>query len=211
MLQTLPFNDHVTEYEEWYKKHPFVFKSEVTAIRELLPAGENIRGIEVGLGTGRFAKALGIKEGIEPAANMRTVAEKKGIFVLNAMAEHLPYKSLQFDFVLMNFCISYFEDVPEAFNEAHRVLKRGGYLITGFIDKNSRIGKYYRERKQESVFYKNAKFYTVPKIEKELKAAGFKNLQFFQTLFHDLNKIECIERPLPGYGEGSYVLIKALK
>lgn len=211
MVQSLPFNDHVAEYEEWYKKYPFVFRSEVAAIKELLPRGENVRGIEVGLGTGRFAKALGIKDGIEPAENMRAVAEGKGIFVLNAVAEHLPYKSLQFDFVLMNFCISYFEDVPEAFKEAHRVLKRGGCLIAGFIDKNSRIGRFYLERKAESVFYKNANFYTVPKIEKEIKNAGFRKLQFLQTLFHDLDVIKSIQKPLPGHGKGSYVLIKAIK
>lgn len=211
MLQLLPFNDHVAEYEDWYKKYPFVFRSEVAAIKEFLPRGENIRGIEVGLGTGRFAKALGIKDGIEPAENMRAVAEAKGIFVLNAVAEHLPYKSLQFDFVLMNFCISYFENIPEAFKEAHRVLKRGGCLIAGFIDKNSRIGRFYLERKAESVIYKNANFYAVPKIEKELKNAGFKKLQFLQTLFYDLDSIKSIEKPLTGHGRGSYVLIKAIK
>ncbi len=211
MLQSLPFNDHVAEYEDWYKKYPFVFRSEVAAIKELLPRGENIRGIEVGLGTGRFAKALGIKEGIEPAENMRAVAEGKGIFVLNAVAEHLPYKSLQFDFVLMNFCISYFEDVPEAFKEAHRVLKRGGCLIAGFIDKNSRIGRFYQERKPESVFYNKANFYSLSKIEKELKNAGFKKLEFLQTLFHDLDVIKSIQKPLPGHGKGSYVLIKAIR
>lgn len=211
MLDTLPFNDHVAEYEEWYKTYPFVFRSEIAAIKEFLPTGENIRGIEVGLGTGRFSKALGIKEGIEPAENMRALAEKKGIAVLNAVAEHLPYKSLQYDFVLMNFCISYFEDLPAAFEEAHRVLKRGGCLIIGFIDKESQIGKNYQGRKSESIFYKQAKFYSARKIEKEMKLAGFKKLEFLQTLFHALDNITTIERPLPGYGQGSYVLIKGIK
>jgi ubiquinone/menaquinone biosynthesis C-methylase UbiE len=211
MLQTLPFNSHVSEYEEWYKKYPFVFKSEVAAIRELLPQGENIRGIEVGIGTGRFAKALGIEEGIEPAENMSALAQKKGISVMNAVAEELPYKSLQFDFVLMNFCISYFDDVPQAFKEAFRVLKRGGCLIVTFIDKNSPIGKYYENKKPESIFYRQANFYTVNKIEKELKKAGFKKLEFSQTLFHSLDRIRATETPIPGFGKGSYVLIKANK
>ncbi|KAA9035651.1 class I SAM-dependent methyltransferase [Ginsengibacter hankyongi] len=211
MTLTLPFNDHVAEYEEWYKKYPFVFKSEVAAIRELMPKGENIHGIEVGLGTGRFAKALGIKEGIEPAANMRALALKKKIFVMNAVAEKLPYKSLQFDFVLMNSCISYFTDVQDAFKEALRVLKRKGCLIVGFIDKNSRIGKYYEDRKPKSIFYKHANFYSVNKVEEELKKAGFKELQFSQTLFHALDKTESTETPLPGYGKGSFVLVKAVK
>jgi len=211
MLQTLPFNNHVAEYEAWYKKYPYVFKSEVAAIKELMPKGENIHAIEIGLGTGRFAKALGIKEGIEPAENMRALAEKKGIFVMNAVAENLPYKTLQSDVVLMNFCISYFEDLPEAFKEAFRVLKRGGCLIIGFIDKNSRIGKYYEDRKSESIFYKQANFYSVSKVQKELKKAGFKEFYYSQTLFHDLDKIKSIEMPLPGYGKGSFILIKAIK
>jgi len=211
MIQTLPFNDHVAEYEAWYEKYPYVFKSEVAAIKELMPKGENIHGIEVGLGTGRFAKALGIKEGIEPAENMRAVAEKKGIFVINAVAENLPYKPVRFDFVLMNFCISYFEDLEKAFKEAFRVLKWDGCLIVGFIDKNSQIGKYYEDRKPESIFYKQANFYSVNRVQGELKKAGFKELQFSQTLFHDLDKIESIEMSLPGYGKGSFVLIKAIK
>lgn len=211
MPQTLPFNDHVAEYEEWYKKHPYVFKSEVAAIRELMPKGENIHGIEVGLGTGRFAKALGIKEGIEPSVNMRALAQKKKIFVMNAVAEKLPYKALQFDFVLMNFCISYFHNVQEAFKEALRVLKRRGCLIVGFIDKNSKIGKYYEGRKPKSIFYKQANFYSVNKVEEELKKAGFKELQFSQTLFHALDKTESTETSLPGYGKGSFVLVKAVK
>jgi len=70
---------------------------------------------------------------------------------------------------------------------------------------------YYQQRKPKSIFYKKANFYTVSKIEKQLKKAGFKNLEFVQTLFRDLDKIESIERPLPGHGKGSYVLIKGIK
>lgn len=211
MIKTLPFNEHVAEYEEWYRKYPFVFQSEVEAIRELLPAGNSIYGIEVALGTGRFAKELGIKEGIEPSPNMRALALKKGIDVLSAEAEHLPYKDMRFDFVLMAFCISYFDDLPAAFKEARRVLKNGGSLIAGFIDKDSIIGKFYEQRKPDSVFYKQANFYSTKRIIAELKKLGFKKLQFSQTLFHALDDIKEFEPAKPGYGEGSFVLIKAIK
>ena len=90
MIRTLPFDEHVAEYEEWFGKYPFVFQSEVEAIRDLLPEGDSITGIEVALGTGRFAKELGIKEGIEPSPAMRALALKRGIEVLSAEAEHLP-------------------------------------------------------------------------------------------------------------------------
>lgn len=211
MIEKKLFSDHIKEYEAWFKKYPFVFKSEVTAIKKLLPKVKSLRGLEIGPATGRFSKALGIKEGIEPSEKMREMAKKKGIFVVNALAEDLPYKSLQFDFVLMNFCISYFDNLPQAFKEALRVLKKGGCLIVGFIDKDSKIGEYYRDKKSSSIFYKDARFYSVSKIEKELKNAGFIDLQFSQTLFHDLDKIKTTEMPLPGYGKGSLVIIKANK
>lgn len=211
MLKTLPFNKHVAEYEEWYEKYSFVFQSEVEAIRNLLPAGDNIYGIEVALGTGRFAKELGIKEGIEPSPNMRALALKRGIDVLAAEAEHLPYKDMQFDLVLMVFCISYFDDLHAAFSEARRVLKNGGSLIVGFIDKDSIIGKFYEQRKPVSVFYKQANFYSTKRISAELKKLRFKNLQFSQTLYQGLDEIKEVEPAKPGYGEGSFVLIKAIK
>jgi ubiquinone/menaquinone biosynthesis C-methylase UbiE len=211
MFTTLPFNEHVTEYEEWFEKYPFVFKSEVEAIRDLLPKGDNIYGIEVALGTGRFAKELGIKEGIEPSPNMRALAVKKGIEVLAGEAERLPYKDMRFDFVLMSFCISYFEDLPAALSEAKRVLKNDGSLIVGFIDKDSAIGKFYEQRKPDSVFYKQANFYSTKRISSELKNTGFKNLQFSQTLFHELDDIKEFEQAKAGYGEGSFIIIKATK
>src|SRR5579872_7109242 len=123
MPKTLPFDEHVAEYEEWYSKYPLVFRSEVEAIRELLPKGDNLYGMEVALGTGRFSEALGIKEGIEPSNNMRNLAIKRGIEVMDATAEALPYKDNKFDFVLMVFCISYFDNLHSAFKEAQRVLK----------------------------------------------------------------------------------------
>ncbi len=211
MISTLPFDEHVTEYDEWYEKYPFVFQSEVEAIRAFLPGGKDIKGIEVALGTGRFSKALGIKEGIEPSANMRALAEKRGIDVLAGVAEHLPYEDNQYDFVLMAFCISYFENLSAAFLEARRVLKNGGALIVGFIDKDSIIGQSYEKRKPFSVFYKEATFYRTKSIIAELRKLNLIDLQFSQTLFHPLEEIRVLEPAKPGYGEGSFVLIRACK
>lgn len=209
MLQTLPFNDHVKEYEEWFDKHQFIFQSEVLAIRELFPGGKNLRGIEVGAGTGRFADALGIKEAVEPADNMRKRAMGRGITIHDAEAEHLPFESKSFDFVLMAFCICYFKSLRLAFEEAHRILKHGGSLIVGFIDKDSMIGKEYEARKKFSVFYKDANFYTPETVITELKHAGFDNFLFTQTLFGSLDNIEEAQIPKKGFGEGSFVVIKA--
>jgi ubiquinone/menaquinone biosynthesis C-methylase UbiE len=211
MKQVFRFDEHVKEYEQWFDEYPEVFSSEVEAIREMLPEGEGMNGIEVGVGTGRFARELGIKEGVDPSPKMRANAIRRGVEIVDASAEHLPYGDNRFDFVLMNFCISYFDNVHIAFREAGRVLKRTGSLIVGFIDKDSRIGRYYEKHKPESTFYRHANFYSVQRVSDELRKAGFTHLSYRQTLFHDLNEIVEFEPSVEGYGKGSFVVIRAMK
>jgi hypothetical protein len=54
-------------------------------------------------------------------------------------------------------------------------------------------------------------FYSAEKISNELKRAGFRDLTYAQTLFHDLDNIKTLEPPMQGYGEGSFVIIKSIK
>lgn len=210
MAKTAAFDKHVAEYEAWFKKYDAVFRSEVEAIREMLPPGDSY-GIEIGLGTGKFAIALGIKEGIEPSAPMRELALSRGIEVMNAAAEHLPYRDMHFDFVLMVTCINFLDDPNQAFKEAHRVLKRGGRLIIGTIEKYGNLGRAYEARKAESTFYREANFYSTDKLEERLRSAGFRQFEYSQTLFHGLDEIKEFEPAKPGFGEGSFVVIKATK
>lgn len=161
-------------------------------------------------GTGHHAAALGITEEIEPAPNMRALAIQRGINVRNATAEVLPYHDLSFDYVVMSICISYFDNLHLAFREANRVLKREGTLIVGFIDKNSTIGKYYEQRRQKSIFYKQAIFYT-QKVAEVLEKVGFKRPRYSQTLFNELDAIKTVEPAEPGYGKGSFVIINAIR
>jgi ubiquinone/menaquinone biosynthesis C-methylase UbiE len=205
-----PFEKHYLEYDAWFDAYPAVFQSEVEALREMLPVGES-HGIEVGLGSGRFSVALGIKEGIEPSFELRNMAYKRGIEVMDAVAEKLPFRDLHFDFVLMPGSISYFYALPNAFEEANRVLKIGGSIIIGFIEKESPIGKFYSAKKDKSTFYKNANLYSMEHVVKELKKAGFHDFEFKQTLFKELDEITEFEASKPGYGEGSFSIIKALK
>lgn len=205
------FDQHVQEYEAWFDHYPFVFQSEIEAVREMLPEGEALSGIEIGLGTGRYAKALQIKEGIEPSKNMRMQAVKRGIDTMDGVAEKLPYADMRFDFATMLFSICYFTSLSAAFKEAYRVLKSDGSLVVGFIDKQSIIGKQYEAQKGESLFYKQARFYSVDKVVNELSQAGFRHFTFRQTLFGEMDSIIAMQPSREGYGEGSFVVIKADK
>lgn len=204
-----PFEKYTAQYEDWFEIHKFVYESELQAIKKQIPEGGE--GIEIGVGSGRFAAPLGIKFGIDPSTRMRQIAKSRGIEAINGVAENIPFENNKFTFALMVTTICFLDDIKTAFQEAYRVLRPKGSLLIGFIDKTSRIGKLYQQAKSENVFYKIATFYSVEEVVFHLKEVGFKNFQFIQTIFQNLTDIREIEPIKEGYGEGSFVVIKAIK
>ena len=209
MAKVEPFEKHPSEYEDWFTKHKFVYQSELEAVRQRLP--HNKQGVEIGVGTGRFAAPLSIRFGLEPSAKMREIAQKRGVKVVGGVAEAIPFSDSIFDFALMVTTICFVDDLEASFKEAHRILKPGGCLIIGFIDRHSPIGQVYERYKQNSVFYRAATFYSVAEVVPILNKAGFGDLTFSQTIFKNLSDIDRLEPVKSGYGEGSFVVIKAIK
>lgn len=209
MARIEPFEKHPLQYEQWFDRHKFAYESELQAIRKLLPQHGN--GLEIGVGSGRFAAPLGIKLGLEPSRKMMEIAQGRGIEVIGGVGESLPFRNSQFDFATMVTTVCFLDNVEVAFNEAYRILKPGGCLIIGFIDKDSSIGQLYQRHKDENVFYRIATFYSVDEVVSHLKMAGFKGFDFTQTIFHNLAEIKGIEPVRDGYGEGSFVVVKAVK
>lgn len=203
------FDSNVEQYEQWFMDHPLAYVSELHAVRELVPI--NGLGMEIGVGTGRFAAPLGIKKGIEPSTAMAALAKKKGIDVVTGVAEKLPFKDEEFDFVLMVTTVCFLDDMDLAFKEAYRVVKPGGSFIVGFVERESRLGKDYQKRKDKSLFYKDAVFYSVDEMLSHLKSAGFVEFEFRQTLFMPLDQMENPDPVKEGYGQGSFVAVKAGK
>jgi len=209
MARIEPFERYVTEYEDWFETNRFAYVSELNAIKEQLP--QNGRGVEIGVGTGRFAAPLGIELGLEPSTRMRRIAKQRGIQVVGGVAEEIPFADAQFDFLLMVTTICFLDDIDAAFREARRILKPAGYFIAGFIDKDSLLGGLYEKNKKDNKFYRFATFYSVDEIVSLLKLAGFKHFSFVQTLFHPLNEIGWVEPVMDDYGRGSFVVIRGHK
>ncbi|MCI4397492.1 MAG: class I SAM-dependent methyltransferase [Acidobacteria bacterium] len=206
MPKTGPFEEHSDRYDEWFERNRDVYHAELEAIRQLIPS-PNAKGLEVGVGSGKFAVPLGIKIGVEPSERMAAKAEKCGILVFRDVAENLPFSDCEFDFVLMVTTICFVDDILKSFREASRVLKPRGCIIVGFVDKESELGRKYIDRRNKSVFYKEATFFSVAEVCKHLTDAGFGNMTFKQTLIPGEKK-ETIQ---DGFGKGGFVVAKAVK
>ena len=207
MPRTGPFESHVERYEAWFEKHPHVYAAELQAVRALVPRYGC--GIEIGVGTGRFAAPLGCHLGVEPSVKMARIARRRGIHVAAGVAEDLPLHGDRFDYVLMVTTICFLDDLYRAFTECRRVLKKDGFLILGFVDRASPLGQVYLRHQHENVFYKDAFFYTVDDIIEAMKQAGFRDFDFQQTIFGDLFHITPEEPVKAGYGEGGFVATRA--
>jgi len=202
------FETEADRYERWFENHPETYRSEVAAIRAALEDVSSYgRGLEIGMGTGRFSTPFGITEGVDPAAAMRCIAEQHGLHVLNAKAEDLPFPDCTFDFALMVTTICFVDDPLLACREARRVLKPDGWLIIGLVDADSDLGKHHETRKNESPFYRTAHFFSVTELSGIMRKAGFKNLRYHQTLFHSPEATEAEEPVKEGFGEGGFVVI----
>lgn len=207
MKNSNPYHEHAQEYDAWFEKHPEWFRSEIKALKKVIaPSGHSI---EIGIGTGRFANALGIKEGVEPSEKMGEIARARGLKVINGVAENLPYANLSLDLVLMVTVDCFLNDLIRPLREIYRVLKPGGSLVIGMIDKSSPLGKIYESSKKDNIFYCDAKFHDVEEITSVLKELNFHTFQYWQTLTNV--SIEVFEEAKPGYGEGGFVVMRAIK
>lgn len=87
------FNKLFREYDQWYEDNKWVFLSEVEALRKVIPKGK--KGLEIGVGTGRFAKILGIEYGIDPSEKMLSIAKERGIKTFVGRGEDLPLEYIK--------------------------------------------------------------------------------------------------------------------
>lgn len=209
MPKTTPFDAHHGRYEVWFDKNKEAYISELLALRYFLPLEG--KGIEIGVGSGRFAAPFGISTGIDPSSAMLSYAIERGIRVAMGTAEDLPLRSDVFDYALVVTTICFVDSPSRMMNEIHRVLKPGGRIVVGFVDRESDLGQNYLIHQGASVFYKEAVFYSTEEVEQYLVRAGFSITGSVQTLSHSLEETIEIEPIRPGSGQSAFVVIAAQK
>lgn len=203
------FDEKMDRYESWFERNRMAYESELEAVRALLPRLG--KGLEIGVGTGRFAAPLGLRFGVDPSKNMGKAAIKRGIKVILGVGENLPFKEGSFDILLMVTTICFLDDVPGTLKEAYRVLTDRGGVVIGFIDRESLLGRVYERHKKDHLFYKDAAFLSVEEVLFYLEQAGFRDFLFRQTIFGNPAEMKDRDPVKPGCGFGSFVVVRGNK
>ncbi len=173
--QPSPFETHAAEYDLWFdsERGSRIFSLELDCLRQAVDTA-NGHWLEVGVGSGRFANALGVRVGVDPSQEMLGIASERGIEAHLAPGERLPFEDSLFDGVLLVCTICFLDDPRKTLRECWRVLNAGGRLVIGFVPSDSPWGDYHSIRgKQGHTFYSSARFYTSDEIKALAESAGF--------------------------------------
>jgi SAM-dependent methyltransferase len=207
------FNSLASHYDAWFDKEGrLIFASEVEALRKVLPLLPK-PWIEVGVGSGRFAQALGADIGLDPSSKLLEMARYRGVSVLLGRSEGMPFKNGVFGtiFIIVTLC---FVDSPrKTLGEAARLLRNGGKVVLGMVLRDSPWGQLYRGEKQRGHrFYRHAMFYDYDQIDMFLRQIGFSIEKVISTLFQRPGRVNHIELPLQGFSTNAgFIVILAGK
>jgi SAM-dependent methyltransferase len=208
-----PFDELAPEYDRWFDgEGKLIFDIEVEALRHILPDLPE-PWLEIGVGSGRFAQALGIGNGIDPSEKLVEMAKKRGIiaFVGRGEEEFFDKESFGTVFLITTLC---FVDSPQAvLKEAHRILIPGGRLLLGFVPKDSPWGEFYQQKKEEGHrFYRHATFYKCNEVARFTIQAGFMGERMVSTLLQGPGEVKHMEALREGYyTEAGFTVIVAKK
>jgi ubiquinone/menaquinone biosynthesis C-methylase UbiE len=179
------FDRLANRYDAWFEtqRGAAIFRAELECLRRLLP--RDLAGwVEVGVGTGRFASALGIPEGVDPSLPMLEIAARRGILTRKGSAEHLPCPDASVAGILLVVTLCFVDDPDRTVQESARVLRPGGRLLVGIVRADSPWGAHYRLLGEEGhPFYSAARFYTCRQVRNLAEGAGFRFAGGASTLF----------------------------
>jgi SAM-dependent methyltransferase len=208
-----PFDDLALEYDAWFDKdRSLIFFTEVQAFKSLLSSLPK-SWLEIGVGSGRFAQALGIETGIDPSIKFVEMARRRGVTAFLGRGEQEFFDEELFGTVFLIVTLCFLDSPLKVLKEAKRILIPGGKIALGLVLKESPWGQFYQAKKaQGHRFYKFATFYSCDEIVRLLDQAGFVIEKTVSTLFQKPNKVHRVEKPKEGYSpDAGFTIIVAGK
>lgn len=209
--QTSPFDLVADKYDSWYDgKGRMAFEVELAALRPLL-AELPKPWLEVGVGTGRFAQALGIPQGVDPSPALLAKARARGIDVLYGNGEELVFRAASFGTVFLLTTWEFLDDPLRVLRECRRVLAADGRLVNAYLDRDGKWGESYAERgRQGDALFRHAHFDRYEDVKRLTEQSGFEVVKTVSTLFRGPGETPALEEARPGFVRGaSFVVLVA--
>ena len=156
--------------------------------------------LEVGVGSGRFAQALGIETGVDPSIKLLEMARKRGITAFLGKGEQELFDEESFGTVFLIVTLCFVDSPLGVLKEAYRILQPDGKIVLGLVLKESPWGEFYQQKKEEGHrFYRHATFYSYDDVVRLLQQVGFSTERVTSTLFQKPGKVDHMETPREGY------------
>lgn len=149
------FKQRAGRYDAWHEKHRAPYASELMAVQKIGYGG----GVEIGVGTGRFAAPLGLKAGVDPVRETLRLAPKT-LDLVEGVGGLLPIRDKAYPCALIAATLCFVEDPATVLREAARAAESRTYSAERFP-----WGRLYTELgARRHPFYSKAKFYTVAEV-----------------------------------------------
>jgi SAM-dependent methyltransferase len=212
-MSNSPFDDLPLEYDAWFDgEGSLLFAIEVQAFKGLLPSLPK-PWLEIGIGSGRFAQALGIETGVDPSFKLIQMARRRGITAFLGRGEQKLFDEGSFGTVFLIVTLCFLDAPLEVLKEASRILAPGGKIVLGLVLKESPWGRFYQLKKaQGHRFYKYANFYSYEETVNFVVSIGFAAETVVSSLFQKPGEANRIEDPREGYSpDAGFTIIVAGK
>lgn len=196
----------IDRYDRWYDQPTgaAAFAEELSCLRHLVTRPSD-GWLEIGVGTGRFASALGIRRGVDASPVMVSRACSRGVDAVVGRMEAVPVADRSLNGVLMVTSAGYAVDLNIALQETSRILMPHGRLVLGEIMLDSPWGEACaRKGQDEGSWFAHAHLRSSQNWLADLAAAGWTMVEARSGLFDQPNMTptECPSRSgvVPGAG-----------
>ena len=193
------YDARAAEYDAWFqsKSGSHLLASELAALKMLMPAQDAAgRTLDIGCGTGVFSAQLAVDVGLDPSLAELRLARSRGLNVVQAVAEALPFKQESFGTALLILSLCFISDPVAALREAARVLTPRGILVCAELNRESAWGAEYLKRKAAGdPFFGLANLYTVSETVTMMRGAGFDAETYASTLRRPPSAEAAVEEP----------------